>query len=232
LQAFERAQAGFRRDGQALWIAVCANNLAAALIDLGQFARARKALDYAPPPVPHVAARGALLAARIARQLGSSPAGELRRAADVGPDYYIGALLELERAESLDPAEALACCEEVRRAAEAREYGGIAMKASLLAARAALQAGDIESARARWDAVQALRARLQPADCYPPRADAIGRDILRAIGDEAGAAQRLAAAVAWIREVALPHVPDGYRDSFLHRNPVNRALLTAASRHQ
>ena len=42
----------------------------------------------------------------------------------------------------------------------------------------------------------------------------------------------LAAAVAWIREVALPHVPDGYRDSFLHRNPVNRALLTAASRHQ
>jgi len=232
LQAFERAQAGFRRDGQALWIAVCANNLAAALIDLGQFARARKALDYAPPPVPHVAARGALLAARIARQLGSSPAGELRRAADAGPDYYIGALLELERAESLDPAEALACCEEVRRAAEAREYGGIAMKASLLAARAALQAGDIDSARARWDAVHALRARLQPADCYPPRADAIGRDILRAIGDEAGAAQRLAAAVAWIREVALPHVPDGYRDSFLHRNPVNRALLTAASRHQ
>ena len=65
---------------------------------------------------------------------------------------------------------------------------------------------------------------------YPLGTDAIGRDILRAAGDEAGAAERLAAAVAWIHEVALPHVPDGFRDSFLHRNPVNRALLTAASR--
>ncbi|MGZ8255317.1 MAG: ATP-binding protein, partial [Burkholderiaceae bacterium] len=230
LQAFERAQASFRRDGQALWIAVCANNLAAALIDLGQFARARQALDYAPPPVSHVAARGALLAARIARQLGSSPTDDLRRAVNAGPDYYIGALLELERAESLDHPEALAVCEEVRKGAEAREYVGIAMKAGLLAARAALQAGDIDSARERWDAMQALRAHRQPADCYPPHADAIGRDILRAAGDEAGAAERLAAAVAWIHEVALPHVPDGFRDSFLHRNPVNRALLTAASR--
>jgi DNA-binding SARP family transcriptional activator len=232
LQAYERALASFRRGGQALWIAVCANNLAAALIDLGQFARAKQALDYAPPPVSHVAARGATLAARIARELGASPAGDLERATGAGPDYYIGALLELERTETMAPVDALACCEAVQAAAEAREYGGIAMKARLLAARAALRAGDLDSALDRWQALQPLRSTLQAADCYPPLADAIGRDILLAHGDEARAAVCLATAIAWIRETALPHVPDGFRDSFLHRNPVNRALLTAETRRR
>ena len=45
LQAFERALDCFRRDGQTLWVAVCSNNLAMTLIDLGQFARARKDLE-------------------------------------------------------------------------------------------------------------------------------------------------------------------------------------------
>ena len=59
----------------------CSNNTAMTLIDLGQLARARKLLDYEAPSVTHVAARGALLAARIARLLGASPAADLQRAA-------------------------------------------------------------------------------------------------------------------------------------------------------
>ena len=135
LQAFERALDLFRRDGQTLWIAVCSNNTAMTLIELGQFARARKLLEYEVPSVTHVAARGALLAARIARLLGSSPAADLQRARAIlerGEDYYIGALLALERAESLDAREALELCEAELRAAESREFGGIAMKARLL----------------------------------------------------------------------------------------------------
>ena len=134
LQAFERALDCFRRDGQTLWVAVCSNNLAMTLIDLGQFARARKALVYETPTVAHVVARGALLAARLARLLGSSPAIDLQRAIDElarGDDYYVGALLALERAEVVDAAEALGLCDAVQRAADAREYGGIALKARL-----------------------------------------------------------------------------------------------------
>jgi tetratricopeptide (TPR) repeat protein len=235
LQAFDRAMELFRHDGQKLWIAVCSNNTALTLIDLGQFARAHKLLDYDAPYVTHVAARGALLAARIARLLGSSPAAELQRAQAAlacGADYYIGALLELERAESLAPAEALAICDGEARAAEAREYGGIAMKARLLAARAAFRVGDTASAVARWNELEALLPTLQLVDCYPPTTAVIGRDILLAQGETERAAALLGAAVNWIRQIALPQVPEAFRESFLHRNPVNRALLTAQSRQR
>jgi len=235
VKAYERALEHFRRDGQTTWIAVCSNNMAMTLIDLGQFARARKALDYEAPSVTHVAARGALLAARIARLLGSSPAADLQRARDAlarGEDYYIGALLELELAESIDAREALGACDAVADAAERREYGGLVMKAKLLAAQATLRSGDRASAVARWNELQSFLATLHATDCYPPRAAAIGRDILLACGYADQAAQLLATAVAWIRETALPQVPDAFRESFLDRNPVNRALLTAESRRR
>ena len=235
LQAFERALDVFTRDGQTLWKAVCSNNTAMTLIDLGQFARAHKALDYDKPSVMHVTARGAMLAARIARLLGSSPAADLQRAQEalaMGDDYYVGALLALERAESADPREALALCDAQQRAADAREYGGIAMKARVLAARAALRAGDTPSAVARWNELESLLPTLHPVDCYPPTVAAIGRNILLVHGEVERAAQLLANAVAWIHQSALPHVSDAFRDSFLHRNPVNRALLTAESRRR
>jgi len=233
LQAFDRALDCFRRDGQTLWVAVCSNNLAMTLIDLGQFARARKALDYDTPSVRHVIARGALLAARIARLVGSSPAADLRRAIDElerGDDYYVGALLALERAEVLEASEARDLCDAVQRFAETREYGGIALKARLLAARAALRADGAAAAAARWNELEALLATQRPVDLYPPTAAAIGRDIFLACEDPDRAAACLAQGIAWIQTTALPQVPDAYRDSFLNRNPVNRALLTAASR--
>ena len=233
LQAFDRALDCFRRDGQKQWVAVCSNNLAMTLIDLGQFARARKALDYEAPSVTHVTARGALLAARIARLLGSSPTADLQRASAElarGDDYYIGALLALERAEVVDASEALDLCDAVQRAADVREYGGIALKARLLAARAALRAGDRVAAAARWDELEPLLATQQPADLYPPTAAAIGREIFLARRERDRAAACLSRGLAWIQTTALPQVPEAYRDSFLHRNPVNRELLTAASR--
>ena len=74
LEAFERRSNCFGGDGQTLWIAVCSNNMAMTLIDLGQFARARKTLDYELPSVTTWLRAARLLAARIARMLGSSPA--------------------------------------------------------------------------------------------------------------------------------------------------------------
>lgn len=233
LEAFEKALDLFRRDRQTLWIAVCSNNLAAILIDLGQYARARKVLDYEAPSVNHTAVRGAYLAARISRLLGSSPAADLKRAAAElarGDDYYVGALLELEQAETLDPAAALGVCDAVAQGAQQREYGGIEMKARLLAARAALRGGNAVSAAARWSELQVPRATLQAADCYPLTASAVGFEILMASGERERAAAELATAVRWIRDTALPQVPEAFRDSFLNRNPVNRSLLTAEGR--
>ncbi len=233
LQAYENALDCFRRDGQTMWIAVCSNNLAMTLTDLGQFARARQALAYEMPSVTHVAARGALLSARIDRLLGASPLADLQRAAAElarGDDYYIGALLALERSETLEAAEAMSVSDAVAREAGQREYGGIAMKARLLAARAALRAGDLPSAAARWNELEQRLQALQPADCYPLAAAVIGIEILLAAGSKERAAAVLAGALAWLRETALPQVPQAYRESFLQRNPVNRALLNAESR--
>jgi len=234
LAAFDSALDCFRRDGQALWIAVCSNNLAATLIDLGQFARARRTLVYEAPSVSHVAARGALLAARIDRLLGASPAAELARAAGElsrSDDFYMRALLDLERAVTLPAGEALALCDATASDAEQREYGGIATKARLLAARAALQSGDRKLAGRRWASLQPTLKTLQPADCYPLESAAIGIEILTANGDRAADAV-LADALAWLHETALPQVPEAFRDSFRQRNPVNRALLAAASRRR
>jgi DNA-binding SARP family transcriptional activator len=235
LAAFDRALDCFRGDGQALWIAVCSNNLATTLIDLGQFARARRTLAYEAPSVSHVAARGALLAARIDRLLGASPAVELARAADLlqrGGDFYMSALLDLERAATLPAVAALQLCEATAGAAEGREYGGIATKARLLAARATLEAGDRKAAGRRWSELQATLQTLQPADCYVLEPAAIGIEILAANGDGTAADAVLAAALGWLRQSALPQVPDAFRESFLQRNPVNRALLAAESRRR
>jgi hypothetical protein len=53
---------------------------------------------------------------------------------------------------------------------------------------------------------------------------------LDAGGDRAGAEEALRRGVHWINETALPHVPAEFRDSFLNRNPTNRAILTTAGR--
>ena len=55
-----------------MWIAVASNHKAQFLLELGQFARARQALEYERPPIDHVRARAATVAARIERALGHS----------------------------------------------------------------------------------------------------------------------------------------------------------------
>ena len=73
-------------------------------------------------------------------------------------------------------------------------------------------------------------ATLQAADCYPLAPAAAGLEILLAAGERQRASAVLGHALAWLRQIALPRVPEAFRDSFLQRNPVNRALLAAESR--
>ena len=80
--------------------------------------------------------------------------------------------------------EAVTACDAVQQAAEQREYGGIAMKARLLAAHAALHAGDTASAVARWTGAAARLLRtLQVTDCSRSRRRRLDREILLASGE-------------------------------------------------
>ena len=233
LDTIEAALECFKGDGQTLWIAVANNNKAAMLIHLAQYGRAKKALDYVAPSVDHVRARGAMLSARIARLLGGSAKPDLRLAAEAlgtAGDPYMRLLVDLEESIELAPSDAAELCIRVRSAAEKIEYFGVALKARLLLVRALLKTGDTDAAAARWTELQTALESAQPADMYLPDVWSIGHDVLAAKGDASGAAALLARAVEWIEQTALRHVPPTYRDSFLHRNPVNRLLLTAASR--
>ena len=71
---------------------------------------------------------------------------------------------------------------------------------------------------------------LQPSDLYFGHAWWLAAQVFDASGDGDEALMAIAHGAQWVRRVALPQVPDAFRDSFTQRNPVNRALLAAADR--
>ena len=235
LDRLDSALACFQRDGQALWLAVAGNHKAQILIDLGQFARARQALAGVPLDVAAVQARRAMLSSRVDRALGLGDGPGLDNALQIldrGGDPHVRMQAQLDQACGLDPDAAVARCEDVLQLAGRLEFGGVAMRAGLLRAGALHRAGrGAEAAAALRELLPRLQ-RVQPADMYLPEAWWIAVQVFDACaaGDEA--LQALASAAHWIRQVALPQVPEAFRDSFLQRNPTNRALLAAADRRR
>ena len=73
-------------------------------------------------------------------------------------------------------------------------------------------------------------ATVQPADLYFGHAWWLAAQVFEASGDGDQALMALAHGAQWVRRVALPNVPEEFRDSFMQRNPTNRALLAAADR--
>ena len=71
---------------------------------------------------------------------------------------------------------------------------------------------------------------MQPADLYLGHAWWLAAQVFEASGDGDQALMALAHGAQWVRRVALPNVPEEFRDSFMQRNPINRALLAAADR--
>ena len=70
-------------------------------------------------------------------------------------------------------------------------------------------------------------AHVQPVGTYLPELYAACRAAAQGQRDKALARRCQDAAVRWIAAVSQDHVPEYFRDSFAHRNPVNRAVLTA-----
>ena len=233
LQRLDEALAIFQRDAQTLWTAVASNHKAQLLIDLGQFARAQQALAYAPPPIDHVRARGATLAARLERALGQSgrdAMNQARLSLHHGADPHVRMHVMLEDALSDEPQAAMRQCSEALQLALQLEFAGVAMKARLLHAHAQSRAGEPAAAAAAMHALVPQLVSVQPADLYPGQAWWLACQVFEANGESDQALMAMAQGALWVRRVALPHVPEPFRDSFLQRNPSNRALLAAADR--
>jgi DNA-binding SARP family transcriptional activator len=233
LQHLDAAIACFTRDRQLLWTAVAANHKAQLLIDLGQFARAQQALGYEPPPIDHVRARGATIAARLARASGRSgdaKAGEALALLAGGGDPHVRMHALLEHAHGDPGTVDLQRYDAVLQMAQQLEFAGVAMKAGLLRALAQSRAGDRAAAAVQMRELVARLPEVQPADLYPGEAWWIAARVFDASGDDDDALLALAHGMQWVRRQALPQVPEAFRDSFLQRNASNRALLAAADR--
>ena len=232
LQRLDAALTSFVRDHQAIWIAVASNHKAQLLIDLGQLARARQTLDYERPQIDHIRARRATLGARIERALGhSGQALQETAISELGPgaDPHVRMHVLLDGGGS-DPAADVQRCDEVLQMALALEFGGVAMKARILRAHAQSRAGDTEAAAVAMHELVRQFDQVQPADLYFAHAWWLAAQVFEASGDGDQALMALAQGALWVRRKALPNVPDAFRDSFLQRNPTNRALLAAADR--
>lgn len=227
LPQFEAARAAF-------WSQATRMVLATLWLRLGQPARAMPLLrDDEPAAPPWLRADRQLLRLELAQQLEQPrPADALPAAlALAAEDAQRGPWLRVRALAHRPPAEALQEAPSLAAALARTERQGVLMALEVQAARAALAAGRAGEAA---DTAARMLARfddgIAPDGVY--RADAcwVAARAFAAAGRDGEAARAVAQGTQWIGRHALPHVPPAFIDSFLHRNPVNRALMAAAAR--
>ena len=233
LQWFERAieRAKAHIPG---WVPLLLGHRAQAWLTLGQFARAQQDIEAADvegsPPMAQ--ARRHVVLGQLMRALGKDAAPSFERAfASLGPG---GRPLSrhrmlLARCIVVEPAQALADAGEVLDAALASQRLGIQRAARVRLCQAALALG--HGAEAARHARQLVR--MTPADGTDDvyRAEAwLVAHLALAEHDATLASTVLRDAVAWVESTRASGVPPDFRESFLHRNPVNRELLALAAR--
>ncbi len=223
-----------RRSKNLTLVTVTESELVNVWLWLGQTARAAQAMRPPSRDASPSARAGHLLARARVAIWQAQPAVELLRDALAliereGRAYY-SLVLQSELARILPPDEALPMVLEALAHSEALRLHITTWPLKSATCDALRRAGRSADAATLARQIMAEFEDKPPIVRYPPEYWWIAHQALAAAGDDAGAAQALRRAVAWIREVALSNVPDEFRDGFLHRNPVNRAVLAAASR--
>ena len=232
LAALEDLLPQFQRSGAGFWLQATRLVLVRLWLDLGQPARAVPLLRDPPADLPPwMQAARLLLQADLARLLqqpapdGAVPAALALAASDParGPLLRVRALrhapLPVRQAQAAVLAPLLR---------ETERFGAL-MGLQVHLAEAALAAGEPDAAADAAAQVLALFGDgCAPDSMYRAEAWWVAHQALAAAGHTGQAAAALQQGTGWVMRQALPHVPPPFIDSFLHRNPVNRALLAAA----
>ncbi|MBI5256871.1 MAG: AAA family ATPase, partial [Burkholderiales bacterium] len=230
LQAFDDIAPRLAAMGGGFWTVAARTAQAQMWLHLGQMARARQALadDDAATPVWMRAGRH-LLRMEIAQWLQQpAPAGGVAQAlalAQTDPARQVSSQVRALRAS---PAEqVLAEVPALAERARAQERFGVLMALRTHEARAALHLGNTARAAESARAALALHAEgFAPEFMYGPEPQLVAWQALQAAGAAPEAEAALQAGAGWVR-LRLAQVPAPFLDSFLNRNPVNRALLAA-----
>lgn len=233
LCAFDAALAAFRTSAAGVWVAAAENHLAATWLLLGQAARARQALTPLPAGQNGGLLRRAVIEARLDR-LAGRPALQrliaLRAVAQA--DTLVNRLgLELAIVENLPPHEAAVLARTLRDTAEQHEFDAAALTAMAHEADALRRAGSTAAA----GVVAHAAAERFAAGCGPHDLSAgefwwMLHQTFKSAADEVAAADALHRGGTWLIDVALPCVPEPFRDGFLNRHPVHRLLKAACAR--
>ncbi len=233
LELLDTAQQRLGHGHAVSWAVMARGVLARTWMLLGQPARGLKLVADDTPGVTE-SVRGLRLVnlVRVLRALGKPRAEELAkaRATFARQALHEGDLLvRLEEAIDAPAASAVRFAAEVELEAARRQHRALQMDAMTIGCGALSSAGAVQDAAAK---ARAMLDFAQSAICWTAyRGEVYWRayEALAAAGHEREALDALQAGADWI-DTTLAYVPEAFRDSFRNRNPVNRALLTTASR--
>jgi DNA-binding SARP family transcriptional activator/tetratricopeptide (TPR) repeat protein len=227
--------AAMRRGGFDAWIYNTENDLANAYVALGQTQRALNALTALPDDVPSWVRAGRLATrARVERWRGQPSRALYEQAhalvAELDTRSYVRLKLDIEVARELPREEGVDRLAILIEEATTRQYGGLERHATAYRIEALQALGDAAAASALAHRSLTAFDQRAPVSIYPPELWWILFQAFEAAVDRTSAGECLQRAVTWIKMSALPNVPGEFKDSFLHRNPINRTILTTASR--
>lgn len=230
LQTLEVIAPKFDAAGTPFWAQAARMVLVQLWLHLGQPARAVALLRDEPEGVaPWLRADRALLQRELAAALGQPLPPPGTALAWVADDRARLPVMRVRGLFGAPPEHVIAEAGALRETLRARERLGAWQALEVRVAHAALATGQPALAAEAATRVMALfDDGIAPDALYRPEAWWTAHRAFAAAGREADAARALADGLRWVREVALPHVPPAFLDSFLHRNAVNRALFAAA----
>ena len=234
LKLLEPSRERLARHGSAVVRAATALVMARVYAYLGQVARARALFAEVPADPPfHQQATSLWTQSLLAHE---QPAQRLQLldaalACFEPTDMpFVRLPIEFDRIACAGAADAVDACRARVAECERRELPAPQMLGRMRLVQILLARGDAATA---LTIVHGLLPDLQsclPVGAYLPELYWLCHAAARDGGDSALAAHCLDAAVRWITATALPDVPPPFRESFLQRNPVNRRVLTTASR--
>jgi tetratricopeptide (TPR) repeat protein len=138
--------------------------------------------------------------------------------------------IEIDAAAMLPADDGIARCQALVAECDRRELPAAAHHARMRVAQLQLACGRTGEAAASASSYVDEIAACQPSNIYLPQAYWVAYRCFDAAAESQPARDALARARGWIQGRALPHVPASFRDSFLHRNEINRAVLAEVVR--